>query len=89
MKGFATGSGSPTIVTPFVFASCLVRQQPVLATRLFQSEPGSLFERGLIQTIIVQGRECVGHASRVTVEPSLVRVYIMDAFTAGSSPLEA
>ena len=63
-----------------VFASCLVRQQPVLATRLFQSEPGSLLERGLIQTIIVQGRECVGHASRVTVEPSLVRVYIMDAF---------
>lgn len=63
-----------------VFASCLVRQQPVLATRLFQSEPGSLLERGLIQTIIVQGRECVGQASRVTVEPSLVRVYIMDAF---------
>ncbi len=63
-----------------VFASCLVRQQPVLATRLFQSKPGSQLERGLTQTIIVQGRECVGRARRVTVDPSLVRVYIMDAF---------
>lgn len=63
-----------------VFASCLVKQQPVLATRLYQSEPGSLLERGLTQTIIVQARECVGRASRVTVDPTLVRVYIVDAF---------
>ncbi len=63
-----------------ILATCLVRQQPVLATRLFRSEPGSLLERGLIQTIIVEGRECIGHASRVTVDPSFMRVYVMDAF---------
>lgn len=63
-----------------VLASCLVRQQPVLATRLFRSNPGSLLERGLTQAIIVQGHECVGRVSRITVDPSLVRVYIMDAF---------
>jgi hypothetical protein len=70
----------PNDLDALVFASCLVRQQPVLATRLFQSEPGSLLERGLTQTIIVQGRECVGQASRLTVDPSLLRVYIIDAF---------
>jgi len=63
-----------------VFASCLVRSQPVLATRLYRSEPGSLLERGLAQTIVVQGRACVGDASRVTIDPSLLRVYVMDAF---------
>jgi len=63
-----------------VFASCLVRQQPVLATRLFHARPGSLLERGLTQTIIIEGRDCLGGTKRVTVDPSLVRVYIMDAF---------
>lgn len=63
-----------------ILASCLVRLQPVLTTRLLHSEPGSLLERGLIQTIIVEGRACVGHASRVTVDPSFTRVYLMDSF---------
>jgi len=63
-----------------VFASCLVKEQPILATRLFRSDPGSLLERGLTQTIIVEGRACVGPISRVTVDPSLLRVYVMDAF---------
>ncbi|MDB5696671.1 MAG: hypothetical protein JWN21_2214 [Sphingomonas bacterium] len=62
------------------FASCLVMREPVLATRLFRSEPGSLLERGLTQTIIVEGRECVGRSGRVTIDPSFARVYIIDAF---------
>lgn len=63
-----------------VFASCLVRTQPSLATRLFRSKPGSLLERGLIQAIIVEGRQCVGGAKRLTVEPTSMRIYIVDAF---------
>lgn len=63
-----------------MLATCLVKHEPVLATRLFRSEPGSLLERGLTQTIIIQGRECIGGASRVTVDPSYMRVYILDAF---------
>jgi hypothetical protein len=63
-----------------IFASCLVEQQPVLATRLFRSMPGTSLERGLTQAIIVQGRVCVGNANRVTIDPSLARTYIIDAF---------
>ena len=62
------------------FSSCLVKRQPVLSTRLFRSEPGSLLERGLIQAMIIGGRECLGGASRVTIDPSLMRVYIIDSF---------
>lgn len=62
------------------FAACLVEEQPILATRLVRSAPGSALERGLTQTIIVEGRQCVGGASHVTIDPTLARVYIVDAF---------
>lgn len=63
-----------------IFASCLVEQQPVLATRIFRSTPGTPLERGLTQAIIVQGRVCVGNAARVTIDPTFARTYIIDAF---------
>ncbi len=63
-----------------VFASCLVRQQPVLATRLFRSNPGSLLERGLVQTMLVEGRVCTAGTRRVTVDPGTIRLYVIDAF---------
>lgn len=62
------------------FASCLVRRQPELATRLVKSAPGTDLERGLTQTIIIEARECVGDAKRVTIDPNVIRVYIVDAF---------
>lgn len=79
-EGFRNRMRLPQDRDAMIFATCLVRQQPVLATRLFQSTPGSLLERGLVQTIIVEGRGCVGRAKRVTINPSLARVYIIDAF---------
>lgn len=79
-EGFRNRFRLPTDRDALVYATCLVRQQPVLATRLFRSEPGSLLERGLTQALVVEGRQCIGRASRVTVDPSLMRVYIMDAF---------
>lgn len=63
-----------------LFASCLVEEQPVLATRLVRSEPGSPLERGLTQALIVEGRTCVGNTKRVTIDPSMIRAYIADAF---------
>jgi hypothetical protein len=79
-EGFRNRLRLPVDRDALILATCLVREQPVLATRLFHAEPGSLLERGLIQTIIVEGRGCIGDASRVTVDPSFMRVYIMDAF---------
>lgn len=79
-EGFRNRLRLPADRDALIFATCLVRQEPVLATRLFRSEPGSLLERGLTQAIIIEGRECIGRASRVTVDPSFTRVYIMDAF---------
>jgi hypothetical protein len=63
-----------------VFGSCLVRQQPVLATRLFRSAPGSLLERGLVQTILIEGRACTADTKLVTVDPGMIRLYVIDAF---------
>jgi hypothetical protein len=63
-----------------VFASCLVRQQPVLATRLYRSAPGSLLERGLVQTLLIQARPCTADIKRVTVDPGTIRLYVIDAF---------
>jgi hypothetical protein len=79
-EGFRNRFRLPGDRDALIYATCLVRQQPVLATRLFRSEPGSLLERGLTQALVVEGRQCIGRASRVTVDPSLMRVYVMDAF---------
>ena len=79
-EGFRNRLRLPVDRDALILATCFVRQQPVLATRLFHSKPGSLLERGIIQTIIIEGRECIGKASRITVDPSFTRVYIIDAF---------
>jgi len=79
-EGFRNRLRPPIDRAALILATCLVRQQPVLATRLFHSKPGSFLERGTIQTIIIEGRECIGKASRITVDPSFTRVYIIDAF---------
>jgi hypothetical protein len=63
-----------------VVASCLVRSQPVLATRLFRSTSDSPLERGLIQTILVESRDCMAGVKRLTINPARFRGYLMDAF---------
>lgn len=70
----------PTDRDALVFASCLVREQPVLATRLFRSDPGSLLERGLVQTMLIEARTCTAETKRVTVDPGMIRLYVVDAF---------
>ena len=62
------------------FSSCLVEDQPVLATRFIRSKPGIELEQGLLQTLIVEGRSCIGGAKRVTIDPTLARSFIADAF---------
>ncbi|WP_221364128.1 hypothetical protein [Sphingomonas jinjuensis] len=64
----------------WLVTSCLVREQPELATRLTRAQPGSNLERGLIQTMLVEGRTCLGGVKRLTVEPATYRPYIVDAF---------
>lgn len=64
----------------WLVTSCLVREQPELATRLTRALPGSDLERGLIQTMLVEGRSCLGGVKRLTVEPATYRPYIVDAF---------
>ncbi len=70
----------PTDRDALVFGSCLVRQQPVLATRLFRSAPGSLLERGLVQTMLIEAKPCIADVKRVTVDPTTIRLYVIDAF---------
>lgn len=70
----------PSDRNSWLFTSCLVREQPVLATRLTRSQPGSALERGLIQALITEGRSCLGGVSRLTVDPTHVRPYVMDAY---------
>lgn len=64
----------------FEIAVCLVRLQPDLATRIFQTEPGSRSDRQLEAAILVQGRRCVGNKPKVKYDPSELRLYLMDAF---------
>lgn len=64
----------------WLLMTCLVRDQPVLATRLVRSAPGSQLERGLIQAMLVEGRGCVGETKRVTINPEVFRPYLVDAF---------
>jgi hypothetical protein len=63
-----------------VFSSCLVEQQPVLATRLMRSRPGSTLEKGLTQALLIEARGCLGAVDRVTINPTLARTYVADAF---------
>lgn len=79
-EGFRNRLRLPEDRDSLLFASCLVEEQPVLATRLVRSEPGSPLERGLTQAVIVEGRKCVGNTERVTIDPSMLRAYIVDAF---------
>ena len=63
-----------------VVSACLVRVEPVLATRLVRSDPRSDLERGLMQTMLVQGRACLGGTDRVVIDPTSFRIYVLDAF---------
>ncbi|WP_322963027.1 hypothetical protein [Sphingomonas fuzhouensis] len=64
----------------FALAACLVQTQPVLATRLVHAEQGSDLVRGLEQAMIVNAPECLQGLTRLTVEPTTTRMYIVDAF---------
>lgn len=63
----------------FAVAVCLVRLQPVLATRLFRSQPGSAEETRVRAHLINGGRACVGNARKVRVDAAQFRVYAIDA----------
>jgi len=63
-----------------LFSACLVRLQPELTTRLVRSSSGSDLEHGLEQAILVQGRDCLGATKAVTIDPTMLRVYLVDAF---------
>ena len=63
-----------------LFSACLVRVQPELTTRLVRSSPGSDLESGLEQAILIQGRDCLGTTKAVTIDPTMLRVYLVDAF---------
>lgn len=69
----------PTDRRYFEVAVCMVRLQPELSTRLFNSKPGSDLQRRLQATIINNARVCVGNARGVYVDPTQFRIYISDA----------
>jgi len=64
----------------FVVAACLVQTQPVLTTRLFHAQQGSDLVRGLEQAIIVNSPECLEGVKKLSIEPTTLRVYLIDAF---------
>ena len=64
----------------FVVAACLVQTQPVLATRLFHAPQGSDLVRGLEQAMLVNAPECLEGVKKLSVEPTTLRVYLIDAF---------
>lgn len=64
----------------FRISVCLVQHQPKLATRFVHAEPGSLLERGLAQTLLVDGRECLGQTKRVSIDPAYLNFYVTEAF---------
>jgi hypothetical protein len=70
----------PTDRAAWSVSSCLVREQPTLATRLVRAEAGSLLERGLSQALLVGGRRCLGNTTKLTIDPSYLRAYVVDAY---------
>lgn len=64
----------------FIVAACLVQTQPVLTTRLFHAQQGSDLVRGLEQAIIVNSPECLEGVKKLSIEPTTLRVYLIDAF---------
>ncbi|KQR81392.1 hypothetical protein ASG07_13265 [Sphingomonas sp. Leaf343] len=63
-----------------VLTSCLVREQPELATRLIRSAPGSALGQGLTQAMLVEGRACLGENRKIVIDPTNFRAYVLDAF---------
>ena len=61
-------------------AACLVQTQPVLATRLFHAPQGSDLVRGLEQAMLVNAPECLEGVKKLSVEPTTLRMYLIDAF---------
>lgn len=64
----------------FIFAACLVQTQPVLATRLVRARQGDDLVRGLEQAMLVNSPECFEGVKKLSVEPTTMRLYIVDAF---------
>ncbi|MCT8001778.1 hypothetical protein NZL82_07775 [Sphingomonas sanguinis] len=64
----------------FSLSACLVQTQPELATRLFRAEQGGDLVRGLEQIMIVNAPECLKGLKRVTIEPTTMRIHLIEAF---------
>lgn len=64
----------------FKIAMCLVQRQPKLAARFVQAKTEMSLQRGLVQTLLVEGRACLGGVKRITVDPAFLRAYIAEAF---------
>lgn len=64
----------------YIVAACLVQTQPVLATRLVRSQQGSDLERGLEQAVLVNSTECLEGVKKLSIEPTTLRLYLVDAF---------
>ncbi len=64
----------------YVVAACLVQTQPVLATRLVHAEQGSDLVRGLEQAMLVNSPECLEGVKKLSIEPTTLRLYLVDAF---------
>lgn len=64
----------------YIVAACLVQTQPVLATRLFHAPQGSDLVRGLEQAMLVNSPECLEGVKKLSVEPTTMRLYVVDAF---------
>jgi len=79
-EGARNAKRLPTDRDAWVVTSCLVRQQPVLATRLVKAEQGTELERGLVQALLIDGRECLGETRRLTIDVPNFRSYVVDAY---------
>lgn len=64
----------------YIVAACLVQTQPVLATRLFHARQGGDLVRGIEQAMLVNSPECLEGVNQLNVEPTTMRLYLVDAF---------
>jgi hypothetical protein len=60
--------------------ACMVQKQPGLATRLVHTDASSELARGLVQTLLIEGRQCLGGVKRVGVDPIFLRAYVVEAY---------
>ncbi|MBI0473892.1 hypothetical protein D9601_00755 [Sphingomonas sp. MA1305] len=70
----------PNDLGAFRIAMCLVQRQPKLATRFVHASTDRELQRGLTQTLLIEGRACLGNTQRVTIDPVYLRAYVAEAF---------